>query len=104
MLQATTEWFTFTASFGKKNPEIKQECIETFIETEVMPHIEGFKIVETRGVSEGLKDSFDIIVISDEHGTIDDKLRKIHRKYAKKFSQESIRLECRKCNIVEFVR
>ena len=105
-MTATTGLFTFTASFGKKegNTKIKQEDIETFIKTEMIAQIKGFKIVETRGVWKGQKeDSFDVVVTNNECGMMD-KLRDICMKYAKKFGQESVLLECRKCNIVEFVR
>ena len=34
----------------KGNAKIKQEDIETFIKTEMIAQIKGFKIVETRGV------------------------------------------------------
>ena len=89
-----TGFFTFTASFGKKqgNTEIKQEDIEKFIKTEMIAQLKGFKIVETRGVWKGQKeDSFDIVVTNNESGMMG-KLREICWKYAKKFGQESVLL------------
>ena len=86
-------WYSFTASFGKMsgNRTISQEDIDDFIQTEVMPKIDGFKLVETKGVWKGqAEDSFDIVVLSAEFFKMFKKLRNISLLYKKKFAQDSV--------------
>ena len=96
------EWFAFTASFGKMsgNTQIEREDIDCFVQTEVMPKIDSFKIVDTLGVWKGqTEDSFDIFVLSDEFHTMMEKLQDICLKYKEMFAQESVLLFYEKAKV-----
>lgn len=91
-LAKANQWWAFTASFGKMsgNTTILQPDIDNFIQTEVMPKIDGFKIVETKGMWKGqTEDSFDIFVLSDEFSKMLKKLQDISLLYKMKFAQDS---------------
>jgi hypothetical protein len=91
----TNQWYSFTASFGKKsgNTTILQKDIDNFVETEVMPKIDGFKLVEAKGVWKGqTEDSFDIVVLSNEFSKMWKKLQNISLLYKTKFAQDSVLL------------
>ena len=64
-----------------------------FLKKEVMPKIDGFKIVETKGVWKGQReDSFDIVVLSNEPYTMFEVLKNISYAYIKEFAQDSVLL------------
>ena len=89
------QWWAFTASFGKMsgNTTIAQSDIDNFIQTEVMPKIDGFKIVETEGVWKNqTEDSFDVFVLSDEFSKMLKKLQDIGLLYKMNFAQDSVLL------------
>ena len=89
------QWSAFTVSFGKKtgNKTILQPDIDIFLKKEVMPKIDGFKIVETKGVWKGqTEDSFDIVVLSDEPYTMFEILKNISYAYKTQFAQDSVLL------------
>ena len=89
------QWSAFTVSFGKKtgNKPISQPDIDRFLKKEVMPKIDGFKIVETKRVWKGqTEDSFDIVVLSDEPSTMLEVLKNISYAYRKEFAQDSVLL------------
>ena len=91
----TKLWYSFTASFCKMsgNTIIWQQDIDNFIQTEVMPKIDGFKLVETTGVWKGqTQDSLDIFILSNEFSKMLKKIRHLSYKYKKKFAQDSVLL------------
>ena len=91
----TNQWFSFTASFGKMsgNTTILQQDIDNFIQTEVMPKIDGFKLVEGKGAWKSqTEDAFDIFVLSKEFYKMWQKLQDIGRLYKMKFAQDSVLL------------
>ncbi len=91
----TKQWYSFTASFGKMsgNTTILQQDIDNFVQTDVVPKIDGFKLIETTGVWKGQQeDSFDIFVLSGEYSETWKKLQAIGLLYKAKFAQDSVLL------------
>lgn len=87
------QWYSFTLSLGKSKGTVRipQKKIDRFIRKVVMPKIDGFKLVETKGVWKGRPEaSFDLVVLSDKFNIMLKKLRKISCSYKKKFSQDSV--------------
>lgn len=85
------------------NTTILQGDIDNFVQNEVMPKIDGFKLVETMGVWKGqTEDSFDIVVLSDEFFKMKKKIKDICELYKKRFKQDSVLLFYDK-QIVEFL-
>lgn len=96
------QWYSFTVSFGKNtgNVSINQNKIDKFVGEVVMPAINAFKIVETKGVWKGQsEDSFDLIVLSNQFNVTKRKLTKISLDYKKKFRQKSVLLYYQKATV-----
>ena len=75
------------------NKTILQQDIDNFIQTEIMPRIDGFKLVEASGVWKGqTEDAFDIFVLSNEFCKMWQKLQNIGLLYKMKFAQDSVLL------------
>ena len=86
------------------NAVILQEDIDNFILTEVKPRIDGFKVIETRGIwKRQNEDSFDIIaVMSDEFSSTMKKLQKNWLLYKAMFAQNSVLLFYERAEDISF--
>ncbi|CAB3996436.1 Hypothetical predicted protein [Paramuricea clavata] len=106
----TSQWYSFTASFGKmygkskQGSKILQTDIDVFVQNVVMKQIVAFKIVETTGVWKGQKeDSFDIVVLDKNFEKMQEIMKEICSQYTNMFYQDAVMLVYEKVDAVEFI-